>query len=212
MKQVLIVDDTATNIRILELLLTKSDCYVHEFIKPEDCLTWAENNISIIDLAIIDFQMPSMNGDDLAAALRKLGCNVHIVILTAHNTLSMDMLNTEASITTIINKPISMKDVKYMINRWSERDQVIDARREPHIAVDEELHQELFLYKNGFYKSFHAHCINRSQNGIAFKLLPRDAGIISTGDEILLDNGINYSVRWSRILQKKQCFGLSQIQ
>jgi CheY-like chemotaxis protein len=211
MKHVLIIDDVATNLLILETLLRKSGCEVYTFINPEDCIQWARNNISLIDLAIIDFQMPSMAGDALAAQLRELGCGFNIVILTAHSALSKDMLDPGAKITTIINKPISINDIQYILNRWSHGKLPIDVRREPRISVSSEDFHEIYCYQNGFYQSFHANCINRSDSGLAYRLRPRDMGIIVTGNEILLDEGLNYSVRWSHLHQGHQCFGLSKI-
>jgi len=211
MRNILIVDDTATNLRILELLLKKLDCNVFNFATPDDCIKWARNNINNVDLAILDFQMPNMDGDELAAILRELGCISHIIILTAHSALAIEMLNEKAEITTIINKPISITDVKYMLTRWSERGKTVDARRESHYPYENREPQEVFLYKNGFYKSFHAECTDKSANGIGFQLSKRDLGIISTADEILLEDGGNYSVRWSRLINGYQHFGSSRI-
>ncbi len=212
MKQILIVDDTSTNLRILEILLKKCGCEVYPFVSPESCLEWASDNWQNIDLVIVDYQMPGMNGDGLAVKLRRLGCVCHIIILTGYSGLSPAALDQEAKIDAIMNKPISINDVRYILERWSDQVQIMDARRESRIEMVKDDAQEIFIYRDGFYISINVRCINRSEHGIAFVLNANDSGVVSTSNEIMLKSGVNYSVRWSRQRPEGQCIGCCSIE
>jgi signal transduction histidine kinase/CheY-like chemotaxis protein len=69
-KCVLIVDDNATNRRILSLQTGKWGMTPRETGFPAEALSWIENG-EHFDLAILDFQMPEMDGLMLARAIRK---------------------------------------------------------------------------------------------------------------------------------------------
>jgi len=70
-KRVLIVDDNATNRRILMLQTEKWGMLSHETEHPREALTWLEAG-ELFDLAILDLQMPEMDGIMLAREIRKL--------------------------------------------------------------------------------------------------------------------------------------------
>jgi PAS domain S-box-containing protein len=70
-KRVLIVDDNATNRRILELQTQKWGMEPVETEHPAHALAWVRQG-QAFDLAILDLQMPEMDGVTLARALREL--------------------------------------------------------------------------------------------------------------------------------------------
>jgi len=70
-KRVLIVDDNATNRRILTLQTEKWGMSPRETEHAHEALQWIENG-EHFDLAILDLQMPEMDGIMLTRALRKL--------------------------------------------------------------------------------------------------------------------------------------------
>jgi CheY-like chemotaxis protein len=69
-KCVLIVDDNATNRRILKLQTEKWGMTARETEYPHEALHWIESG-EPFDLAILDFQMPEMDGLMLARGIRK---------------------------------------------------------------------------------------------------------------------------------------------
>jgi signal transduction histidine kinase/CheY-like chemotaxis protein len=70
-KQVLIVDDNPTNRRILNLQLHKWGIQTYDTESPLQALEWLEHG-QIFDLAILDMQMPEMDGVTLGSEIRKL--------------------------------------------------------------------------------------------------------------------------------------------
>jgi PAS domain S-box-containing protein len=68
-RRLLIVDDNATNRRILTLQTRGWGMLPHATSSPQEALSWVRQG-DTFDLAILDFHMPEMNGLELAAALR----------------------------------------------------------------------------------------------------------------------------------------------
>ncbi|RPI92587.1 MAG: response regulator, partial [Chloroflexi bacterium] len=83
-KRILIVDDNATNRRILTLQTEKWGMDTRETEYPSEALRWITDG-ERFDLAILDLQMPGMDGIMLAREIRKL-CDeesLPIVLLTS---------------------------------------------------------------------------------------------------------------------------------
>ncbi|HLO28336.1 MAG TPA: GAF domain-containing protein [Anaerolineales bacterium] len=83
-KRVLIVDDNATNRRILRLQTEKWGMLPRETEYPREGLKWIEEG-EPFDLAILDLQMPEMDGIMLAHEIRKLRAekSLPIILLTS---------------------------------------------------------------------------------------------------------------------------------
>lgn len=69
-KRLLIVDDNATNRRILTLQTKAWGILTRDTASPQEALQWIERG-DPFDLAILDMNMPKMDGLELAAAIRK---------------------------------------------------------------------------------------------------------------------------------------------
>ncbi|HEY3473568.1 MAG TPA: response regulator, partial [Anaerolineales bacterium] len=83
-KCVLIVDDNATNRRILMLQMEKWGMTARETEHPQEALRWLESG-EPFDLAILDLQMPEMDGIMLTREIRKLRDekSLPIILLTS---------------------------------------------------------------------------------------------------------------------------------
>jgi GAF domain-containing protein/CheY-like chemotaxis protein len=83
-KHVLIVDDNATNRRILALQTEKWGMIPHETEHPRQALEWIKTG-EHFDLAILDLQMPEMDGIMLTREIRKAHAedSLPIILLTS---------------------------------------------------------------------------------------------------------------------------------
>ena len=70
-KRLLIVDDNATNRRILALQTKNWGMLPRDTASPSEALAWLQRG-DPFDLAILDYQMPEIDGPGLAAKIRKL--------------------------------------------------------------------------------------------------------------------------------------------
>ena len=69
-KRVLVVDDNATNRRILALQTESWGMHPRDTGSPLEALAWIRDGESF-DLAILDMQMPDLDGLELVAQLRQ---------------------------------------------------------------------------------------------------------------------------------------------
>jgi len=79
MQKILLIDDDPDILEILNLELQDDpSCTVSSSTSTEDALVLAGKNQ--YDVIIADWRMPVMNGTELVRALRKQGCDAHIII------------------------------------------------------------------------------------------------------------------------------------
>ena len=103
----LIVDDNATNIHVLTTLTGKWGMHPRSTETPSQALEWLRTG-EPFDLAILDMQMPGMDGVTLAAEIRKLpACRqLPILLLTSVGIRTNTAEFTVAAIANCLTKPI----------------------------------------------------------------------------------------------------------
>jgi two-component system response regulator RpfG len=109
---VLVIDDQSTGRAILEQVVLSLDDHivVESFEKPIDGVVWAANHVA--DLVLVDFEMPDMNGIQLAKQLRALPGYEHvpIVMVTVNDDRELRYEALDAGITDFLNKPIDTRE------------------------------------------------------------------------------------------------------
>lgn len=103
-RRVLIVDDNRTNLNILKRQLASRGMIVEELSSPYTALERLESD-SNFDLAILDMQMPGMDGMMLAAEIhrRPVGKDLPIILLTSIGQPASQYPRT--GLVTTLNKP-----------------------------------------------------------------------------------------------------------
>ena len=81
-KRVLVVDDNPTNRRILSLQMQRWGLHPLDTDRPEQALQWQRDG-QRWDLAILDMQMPEMDGSTLAKALQAIDPHLPLVLFTS---------------------------------------------------------------------------------------------------------------------------------
>ncbi len=104
--RVLVVDDNATNRRILSLLTSKWGMAARDTESPADALGWVEQG-EPFDLALLDYQMPGMDGVELAEALRLLRSreDLRLVLLTSMGSAQETRISG-ADFAATLSKPL----------------------------------------------------------------------------------------------------------
>jgi PAS domain S-box-containing protein len=82
-KTVLVVDDNAAVVDTLVAMLEEAGAEVGPCLDPRDAIASIREDAALWDLVITDYDMPGMNGADLARRLRKLRPDLPIMLLTA---------------------------------------------------------------------------------------------------------------------------------
>jgi signal transduction histidine kinase/CheY-like chemotaxis protein len=80
-KRLLVVDDNATNRRILALQTAKWGMTVQDTADPQQALEMLKG--TAFDLAIVDMHMPAMDGTALAARIREAGLTLPLVLFSS---------------------------------------------------------------------------------------------------------------------------------
>ena len=81
-KRLLVVDDSATNRRILALQTARWGMQVRDSESPAQALAWLQDG-EHFDAAILDMHMPEMDGAQLAARIRAAGHTLPLVLFTS---------------------------------------------------------------------------------------------------------------------------------
>ncbi|SHF63353.1 two-component system, NarL family, sensor histidine kinase BarA [Modicisalibacter ilicicola DSM 19980] len=105
--RVLIVDDIASNRRLVEELLRQAGVEPLLAESGEEAVALAHD--SNVDLVLMDIRMPGMNGVDTMRALRRLGgrwANCPFVALTAHAVEGETRWLLEAGMQEVLTKPL----------------------------------------------------------------------------------------------------------
>jgi CheY-like chemotaxis protein/HPt (histidine-containing phosphotransfer) domain-containing protein len=110
-RRVLIVDDNETNRLILTERLQKWKMQPFEACDGLEALHWLETN-DPVELAILDYQMPEMDGVELAREIRAKYPDVPIVILS-----SVGKRVKDASIDAFMNKPVKHEQLHKTLTR-----------------------------------------------------------------------------------------------
>ena len=111
----ILVDDMLLDMQLFELKCADVPDFeiVGKFTNPLDAIAYAEENV--VDFALLDIDMPGMNGMELARQLRILRSDVIIVFVTAHPKFAVDALKMKADY--IVFKPFDRDDIIDVMER-----------------------------------------------------------------------------------------------
>lgn len=108
-KRVLIVDDNATNRRILSIQAQRWDMVSKDTASPSEALAWIEQNEQF-DVALLDMRMPEMDGLELATEIRRIrdAQALPLVMVTSQgiNEVTGDRRSESMSIAAFLSKPL----------------------------------------------------------------------------------------------------------
>jgi signal transduction histidine kinase len=115
--RLLIVDDLPENLQALNAVIRAEDRIIHQALSGEEALDLLlEHEFA---LAILDVQMPGMNGFELAAIMRSTHKTRHIPIIfvtAAGNELNYAFQGYETGAVDFLYKPLNVEAVKSKVN------------------------------------------------------------------------------------------------
>lgn len=116
-KTIIIVDDEPM-IQLLLKQLFKNDYDVQMFSNGKEALGWMYSG-AIPDAAIIDLQMPEMNGYELLGHLKTSGYfeKIPVFVLSAEETSSDRIKCLEMGAEDYVTKPFNPKELKIRVQR-----------------------------------------------------------------------------------------------
>lgn len=111
-KTILIVDDEATQRRLLENIVKREGYEVQLADSGEMAFTIVQHDKNSISAVILDFSMPGMSGIELLQKLRPLKPNLPVIMLTSHSSLSVAIDAMRAGATDFLVKPTSPERIR----------------------------------------------------------------------------------------------------
>jgi len=110
-RHILVVDDEPLVRQSVRLLLQEDDGYiVHEANSGAEALALFEPGK--FDMVFIDYFMPEMKGDQLAAAIKQRSPNQPVVIITAYPERLQSLVNPAGGADSVICKPFGLDNLR----------------------------------------------------------------------------------------------------
>jgi DNA-binding NtrC family response regulator len=110
---ILVVDDDSD---VLEM----AGCFFREAGVDAHCVGNGAEALERIQgkhfaVMLTDFNMPGMNGLELAEKVRAIAPNIQIIMATGHPSQELSVLAMKAGITTVLAKPVQLDALLYLI-------------------------------------------------------------------------------------------------
>lgn len=140
MSEVLVIDDQSTSRLLMSKLLVQVDpnLQIHGFANAIEALDWCKENE--VDLILVDYSMPGMNGIDFTEKFRKIPFHrdVPVVMITISEDEDVRLEALEIGATDFLNKPIDHFELRARVqNLLSLRRHQKIARQRLHSLEDE---------------------------------------------------------------------------
>ncbi|PKO42842.1 MAG: hypothetical protein CVU31_13945 [Betaproteobacteria bacterium HGW-Betaproteobacteria-4] len=117
-RQILVVDDNATNRRILNSMLGLLKTSPRDVDSAQAALTLLQEGNTAFDCILLDAQMPEMDGYELARHLRQTVPNLPPMLMLSSGALRGDAQRCqEAGIAGFFSKPISLDELHTALGR-----------------------------------------------------------------------------------------------
>lgn len=102
------IDDDRSILQTLEVLAAAEGWRMRTTSEPEECLEWVR--LDEVDILLMDYNMPVMNGLQLVRRARKISRNVVIAILTVEDSSELAAKLILAGADDFITKPVRHAD------------------------------------------------------------------------------------------------------
>ena len=157
----ILVDDMILDLQLFELKCAGLSEFeiVGKFTDPNEAVEYARFNS--VDFAVLDIDMPCMNGMELAQQLRKIRGDMIIVFATAHMQYAVDAMKMKADY--IIFKPFDRYDIEDVLERAKLLKQRQKKKYYFHTfgLFDLRIHGEPVYFRSGKAKELLALCVYR---------------------------------------------------
>lgn len=116
-KRIIVVEDFSTSRQIIKKSLERMGFLVDEASDGREALKFFDG--SRIDLVVSDYNMPNMDGADLAKNIRNIDTYkyIPILMLTTETSVSKQNRASEAKITGWVKKPFQVEVLGEIINK-----------------------------------------------------------------------------------------------
>ncbi|MBP5775442.1 MAG: response regulator transcription factor [Clostridiales bacterium] len=126
--KILLAEDERSMSNALKAILTKNNYSVDAVYDGEEAASYAL--ACEYDVIIMDIMMPKMNGIDSLKEIRKKGCTVPVIMLTAKSEVDDKVLGLDSGANDYLTKPFATKELLARLRALT---------RSPQVATDNNL-------------------------------------------------------------------------
>jgi CheY-like chemotaxis protein len=108
--RILVVDDDRSSCTILARILTRWGYHVDTSLDPFQALELVAQND--YQLAVLDYQMPGMNGVELYRRIRELQPDLPAIFETAYARIDVVFAAIEGGVSRVLPKPIDFAELR----------------------------------------------------------------------------------------------------
>lgn len=120
--RILLAEDNPVNRKLMNVMLNKAGCRVETAVNGREAVDKFMGMSHAFDMILMDLQMPDMDGVEAARVIRGKGFqNIPIVAITASTAEEDRRSSSEAGINDYLVKPVAMKRMVDVIEKWSNR-------------------------------------------------------------------------------------------
>jgi CheY-like chemotaxis protein len=115
-KKVLILDDNADNRELLGFALMNGDYEIHKAELGKDAMQLVEN--TRFDLALLDVELPDLDGLDVAEILRARCPEVGVIMLSANDNMDRLEKARRIGVNAYVIKPFNLPDLLKFLRKF----------------------------------------------------------------------------------------------
>jgi DNA-binding response OmpR family regulator len=117
-KKIVIIEDDIPSVRYYETLLTNSGASISVFTNGKDFLNYLGSGREIIDLVIIDFLIPYVNGIECSRIFRRENKNTPILMVSAYFSEQTRNEALIAGCNEYILKPVYPEKIFFLLEKY----------------------------------------------------------------------------------------------
>jgi len=125
--RVLLVDDDLNCLDAIGQILRRDGYEVILVAEGKQALEMINN--SIIDIAIVDFNLPDIDGIHVLYEIKKRG-NIPIIMMTSETSKEVKLASFEAGAYSFVTKPINIPIFRNIVSKALEYSEIKSVRRE----------------------------------------------------------------------------------
>ncbi|MBI5696030.1 MAG: sigma-54-dependent Fis family transcriptional regulator [Nitrospirae bacterium] len=135
-EKILVVDDEPGMRSLLRKVLGRAGYFVTDIEKGADAL--AVMDTEDFDLAILDIEMPEMDGIELLKKIKKKDPALNVVMITAYGSLQSAVEAMRLGAYDYLTKPFQMEEIKLVVEKALERERLVNENRALHKELEEQ--------------------------------------------------------------------------
>ena len=202
--RVLIAEDEKTQRDLLEGFLKKEGFSVEAVSQGREVLQRLEGHF--FDVVLLDYKMPELDGLHTLKGIRELYPELPVVMMTAYGSVETAVASMKEGAIDYLTKPIDLEELLLIIQKASERSNLIRENRELKVKL-----QERYAFGNMVYGSPKMEEVM----GLVARVAPSQATVLIMGEsgtgKEMIANALHYASSRSRNpLVKMSCAAIPE--